>query len=137
MPSGWPLTRVATQGRPGETYNIGGNNELKNIDLVRLICRILDDLLPCQQNDRMPSDSRPDRYEQLIAFVEDRPGHDLRYAIDASKIARELGWSPLETFDTGLRKTVQWYLNNERWWRPILDGSYQLDRLGKDKGNVA
>lgn len=115
------LYRVLTQGKAGETYNIGGHNEKQNIDVVRAICRLLDELHP---------ESPVTPHEQLITFVSDRPGHDLRYAIDASKIERELGWRPDETFDSGLRKTVAWYLQNQRWWQRVLDGDYQLQRLG-------
>lgn len=116
------LLMVTEIGRPGQTYNIGGNNEQTNIDLVRRICRTLDELRPRDQNVH---------YEDLITFVTDRPGHDLRYAIDASKIKRDLGWEPLESSETGFRKTVQWYLENEMWWQDILSGDYKLDRLGK------
>lgn len=115
------LTAVST-GKPGETYNIGGNNERRNIDLVRLLCCILDDLRP-------RADGR--KYEEQITFVTDRPGHDLRYAIDASKIARELGWTPKQDHESGFRKTVAWYLEHEDWWRNILDGTYRLERLGR------
>ena len=127
------LYEVATRGTPGETYNIGGNNELKNIDLVRMICRILDEFVPCQENPDVTSAANPGavtRYEQLISFVEDRPGHDLRYAIDASKIRRELGWQPAEAADSGFRKTVQWYLDHRDWWSHVLSGEYQLKRQG-------
>jgi dTDP-glucose 4,6-dehydratase len=113
------LLCVLKKGAPGETYNIGGNNEQTNLDLVKLICRILDELHP-----------GPQLYSTLIRFVTDRPGHDLRYAIDASKIRRELEWEPQENFQSGFRKTVQWYLQNRDWWQQILDGSYQLERLG-------
>ena len=115
------LYKVVTEGKVGETYNIGGHNEKQNIDVVKTICRILDELKP-QEN------GQP--YESLITFVKDRPGHDLRYAIDASKIANELNWTPTETFDTGIRKTVEWYLNNMEWCRRVQDGSYQRERLG-------
>lgn len=115
------LYLVLTRGAPGETYNIGGHNEKQNIEVVQAICRLLDELHP--QSPVTP-------HEQLITFVADRPGHDLRYAIDASKIERELGWTPEETFDTGLRKTVLWYLENQNWWQRVLDGDYQLARLG-------
>ena len=117
------LFKVVSEGKVGETYNIGGHNEQKNIDVVRSICGLLDELAP----------QRPDgvaHYADLITFVTDRPGHDLRYAIDASKIERELGWVPQETFQTGLRKTVQWYLDNLQWCRRVQDGSYQGERLG-------
>jgi dTDP-glucose 4,6-dehydratase len=115
------LVLVATQGKVGETYNIGGHNEKKNIEVVRMICTLLDEMRP---------KSTP--YADQITFVKDRPGHDLRYAIDASKIARDLGWTPQETFETGLRKTVQWYLDNQTWCQHVQDGSYQRERLGED-----
>ncbi len=117
------LLKVVTEGKVGETYNIGGHNEQQNIDVVRSICALLEELAPAKP-------AGVERYEQLITFVKDRPGHDLRYAIDASKIERELGWVPEETFATGLRKTVQWYLNNLEWCRHVQDGSYQRERLG-------
>lgn len=113
------LCLVLERGSIGETYNIGGSAERRNIDVVRAICGLLDELRPA---------GRP--HERLIRFVEDRPGHDHRYAIDAGKLARELGWVPRETFDSGLRRTVAWYLANEAWWRPILEGRYQGERLG-------
>ncbi|WP_151956693.1 dTDP-glucose 4,6-dehydratase [Acinetobacter guillouiae] len=115
------LYKVVTEGVVGETYNIGGHNEKQNIEVVKTICKILDELKP--QLNTQP-------YESLITFVKDRPGHDLRYAIDASKIKNDLGWMPEETFDTGIRKTVQWYLNNLEWCRRVQDGSYQRERLG-------
>ena len=115
------LYKVVTEGKVGETYNIGGHNEKQNIEVVKIICKILDELKP--QNNHQP-------YETLITFVKDRPGHDLRYAIDASKIAKDLGWKPEETFETGIRKTVEWYLNNLEWCRRVQDGSYQRERLG-------
>jgi len=115
------LWQVLTKGQVGETYNIGGHNEQKNLDVVETICLILDELLPT-------SPHRP--HKNLIHFVTDRPGHDLRYAIDATKIQRELGWTPQETFATGLRKTVQWYLENQAWWQRVRDGSYRGERLG-------
>jgi dTDP-glucose 4,6-dehydratase len=114
---------VVTHGVIGETYNIGGHNERKNIEVVHTICNILDELKP-----EKPSDVRC--YRELVTFVNDRPGHDVRYAIDASKIQRELGWEPDESFESGMRKTVEWYLSNETWWKKVLDGSYQGQRLG-------
>ena len=119
------LVKVVTEGKVGETYNIGGHNEKQNIDVVKTICTILDELVPLDLNS-----SQISHYHDLIAFVKDRPGHDMRYAIDASKIEKELNWTPIETFETGLRKTVEWYLNNKQWWTRILDGSYSLERLG-------
>ena len=113
----------ATRGEPGETYNIGGHNERKNIEVVETICQLLEELAPHKPQSVV-------HYHDLITFVADRPGHDLRYAIDASKIARELGWTPAETFTSGMRKTVAWYLANESWWRQVQDGSYQGERLG-------
>lgn len=131
------LIDVLTKGQPGETYNIGGNNEMRNIDLVRLLCEILDELVPLDRKsftiNRPPSAIKS--YQDLITFVTDRPGHDLRYAIDASKIKRELGWSPRHTASTGFRETVQWYLENRPWWQAILDGSYRLERLGNAEGD--
>lgn len=122
------LVKVACEGVPGETYNIGGHNEKKNIEVVETICALLDELRP-------RPDGKP--YREQITFVADRPGHDLRYAIDASKIARELGWKPLETFDSGIRKTVKWYLDNrDGWCRRVLDGSYRMERLGLGKGET-
>ncbi|WP_179994285.1 dTDP-glucose 4,6-dehydratase [Acinetobacter sp. YH1901136] len=115
------LYKVVTEGKVGETYNIGGHNEKQNIEVVKIICKILDELKP--QKNQQP-------YDSLITFVKDRPGHDLRYAIDATKIAHDLGWKPEETFETGIRKTVEWYLNNLEWCRRVQDGSYQRERLG-------
>lgn len=114
------LYRVLSEGRVGETYNIGGHNEKRNLEVVESLCGLLDELAP----------RREGAYRDLITFVADRPGHDLRYAIDAGKIQRELGWVPEETFETGLRKTVQWYLENQEWCARVQDGSYQRQRLG-------
>ena len=124
------LLTVLTKGRVGETYNIGGNNEQQNIDLVRAICKLMDDLHPPSHLPTF-SPSNPVSYESLIAFVTDRPGHDMRYAIDASKIRDELGWEPKEDFESGFRKTVNWYLKNKGWWEDILSGDYRLERLGQ------
>ena len=118
------LGKVALEAKDGETYNIGGHNEVKNIDVVKILCALLEDLVP----------NKPegvDKYENLITYVKDRPGHDVRYAIDASKIQRDLGWVPEETFETGLSKTVEWYLSNQTWWQRVLDGDYRLGRLGE------
>ncbi len=117
------LYKVLTEGQVGETYNIGGHNERRNIDVVKTICQILEELVP-----QKPEGIKT--YDELITYVEDRPGHDVRYAIDASKIKKELNWRPEETFESGMRKTVEWYLANENWWQRILDGSYQCQRLG-------
>jgi dTDP-glucose 4,6-dehydratase len=117
------LIKVAIEGKPGETYNIGGHNEKQNIEVVKTICSILDELQP--KTDQT-------KYADQIKFVADRPGHDMRYAIDASKIEKELGWIPQETFETGLKKTVQWYLNNKWWWEPLRE-KYQRQRLGLKK----
>lgn len=117
------LVEVITRGKVGETYNIGGHNEKRNLEVVETICDLLEELAP----------EKPEgvgRYRDLITFVKDRPGHDVRYAIDATKIERELGWTPEETFETGLRKTVQWYLDNRSWWQRVLSGEYKLDRIG-------
>ncbi|MBC3618008.1 dTDP-glucose 4,6-dehydratase [Vibrio metschnikovii] len=113
------LYKVVTEGKVGETYNIGGHNEKKNVEVVEAICAILDALVP-----KMTS------YAEQITYVQDRPGHDRRYAIDSSKMQKELGWTPLETFETGLLKTVQWYLDNQQWCQNVQDGSYQRERLG-------
>ena len=118
------LYQVVTQGKVGETYNIGGHNEKTNLEVVRTVCALLEELAP-----QKPAGVA--KYEDLITFVKDRPGHDARYAIDAAKIGRELGWQPQETFDTGIRKTVAWYLENRDWWQNVLNGSYRLQRLGK------
>ncbi|VVO89953.1 dTDP-glucose 4,6-dehydratase 2 [Pseudomonas fluorescens] len=121
------LVEVVSNGTIGETYNIGGHNEKRNLEVVEAICDLLDELVPIEA-DREQARS----YKELITFVKDRPGHDRRYAIDASKIERELGWVPHETFETGLRKTVQWYLDNRQWWQRVLSGDYRLGRLGSD-----
>ena len=115
------LYKVVTKGKVGETYNIGGHNEKQNIEVVKTICQILDELKP-QANNEL--------YESLITYVKDRPGHDMRYAIDASKIKNELGWVPEETFESGIRKTIEWYLHNLEWCRRVQDGTYQRERLG-------
>ena len=121
------LYKVVTEGNVGETYNIGGHNEKRNIDVVNTLCSLLDELVPVKSNtltEHLTS------YSELITYVTDRPGHDMRYAIDASKIERELGWVPEESFETGIRKTVEWYLSNENWWNRVLTGEYQLERIG-------
>lgn len=117
------LHLVISEGKAGETYNIGGHNEKMNIDVVSTICRILDE--------KIGRSGLPGGYSGLIEHVSDRPGHDRRYAIDAEKIETELGWTPSETFETGLEKTVSWYLNNEYWWSRVLNGDYKLNRIGE------
>ena len=135
------LYLVLTQGQVGETYNIGGHNEKANIDVVKTICTILEELVPVNSNRRfkfsrtevVPGSDKSgliNSYIDLITFVTDRPGHDVRYAIDASKIERELGWKPTETFESGIRKTIEWYLANQEWLNRVLNGSYKLERLG-------
>jgi dTDP-glucose 4,6-dehydratase len=114
---------VAISGEIGETYNIGGFNERKNIEVVKTICQLLNAKV-AQKPDGVTD------FMQLITYVKDRPGHDLRYAIDATKISTQLGWKPIETFETGIEKTVNWYLMNQDWCNNVLDGSYQLQRLG-------
>ena len=116
------LCLVNEKGRDGETYNVGGHNERTNLEVVKTVCSILDEVRP-------RTDGK--KYESLITYVTDRPGHDLRYAIDPSKLMNELGWKPEENFDTGIRKTVRWYLDNEWWWGPIHRGRYSGQRLGK------
>ncbi|MCR9542103.1 dTDP-glucose 4,6-dehydratase [Vibrio alginolyticus] len=117
------LYKVVNEGEVGETYNIGGHNEKANIEVVKTICALLEELRPNKP-------AGVESYESLITYVKDRPGHDVRYAIDATKIAQELNWTPEETFESGIRKTVEWYLNNPQWWQRVLDGSYSLERLG-------
>ena len=114
------LYKVVIEGKVGKTYNIGGHNEKQNIEVVQTICSILDELVP-----------KKSKYSEQITFVTDRPGHDRRYAIDSSKIQKELGWTPEETFETGLRKTIQWYLENQSWCQNVQDSSYQRERLGE------
>ncbi|WP_237064736.1 dTDP-glucose 4,6-dehydratase [Microbulbifer guangxiensis] len=123
------LYRVVTEGQVGETFNIGGHNEKKNIEVVETICSLLEELAP----------NKPEgieNYQDLITFVKDRPGHDQRYAIDAAKIGSELGWVPEETFESGIRKTVKWYLDNTKWWENVLNGEYKLHRIGKQEKEV-
>ena len=117
------LYKVVSAGKVGQTYNIGGHNEKQNIEVVHILCELLEELRP-----QKPAGVK--HYKDLITYVQDRPGHDLRYAIDASKIQQELGWVPEETFETGIRKTVQWYLDNQQWCKNVQDGSYQRERLG-------
>lgn len=113
------LYKVVTEGNVGETYNIGGHNEKQNLEVVQTVCNILDSLVP-----------KATPYAEQITYVTDRPGHDRRYAIDASKMSCELNWQPQETFETGLRKTVEWYLANQEWCQHVQDGTYQRERLG-------
>ena len=118
------LVKVSLEAKDGETYNIGGHNEVANINVVRTLCGLLEERVP----------NKPEgvkRYEDLIVYVKDRPGHDARYAIDASKIERDLGWTPQETFETGLRSTVEWYLTNQIWWQRVINRDYRLIRLGE------
>ncbi|OPA92277.1 dTDP-glucose 4,6-dehydratase [Pseudomonas fluorescens] len=119
------LCEVLCRGAVGETYNIGGHNEKTNIEVVETLCALLEELAPDKP-------AGVERYRDLITFVKDRPGHDLRYAIDAGKIARELGWKPHETFESGIRKTVEWYLQNKTWWQRVLNGQYRPERLGQN-----
>lgn len=114
------LYKVVTEGVVGETYNIGGHNEKQNLEVVQTICSILDTLVP-----------KASKYAEQITYVTDRPGHDRRYAIDSSKMSEELNWTPVETFETGLRKTIEWYLTNQSWCKNVQDGSYQRERLGE------
>lgn len=118
------LVVVLMKGEVGETYNIGGHNEQTNLHVVHTICELLEELVPDRKASGLVN------YRDLITFVKDRPGHDARYAIDASNIKRELGWTPQETFESGMRKTVQWYLDNKAWWQRVISGDYKLERLG-------
>jgi dTDP-glucose 4,6-dehydratase len=120
------LHLVIKKGKPGETYNIGGNNEKSNLEVVKNICQILEKVQP-----KKPQNI--DKYSDLIHFVEDRPGHDKRYAIDASKLKKELGWEPQETFETGILKCILWYLDNKNWWQKVLESNYSLKRIGTKK----
>ena len=122
------LYKVVTEGVIGETYNIGGHNEKQNIEVVQTICALLEELVPDNQFSKSAGNDKG--FEGLITYVQDRPGHDVRYAIDASKIDKELNWKPQETFETGMKKTVQWYLDNSEWAARVQDGSYQRERLG-------
>ena len=141
------LVTAVEMGVPGETYNVGGRNERTNLEVVQTICDILDELAPLSQRSKVkdqkseslssdlcpPTSDAPKEiqsYKDLITFVADRPGHDMRYAIDASKLENELGWKAQEDFDSGIRKTVQWYLDNEWWWLPIREKKYTGERLG-------
>ena len=121
------LLLVNEKGVPGATYNVGGHNERTNLEVVKTICTIMDELCPVSENAAIK------RYLELITFVQDRPGHDLRYAIDPTKLMTELGWKPRENFETGIRRTVQWYLDNAWWWRPIRERKYAGQRLGVGK----
>ena len=112
---------ILQKGTIGETYNVGGNNEIKNIQIVEVICDVLNDIHPARSGKS---------YHELITFVKDRPGHDFRYAIDASKLKKEIGWEPKESFNTGIQKTIEWYLKNEEWWKTIQENSYKQERLG-------
>lgn len=118
------LFLIATKGKLGETYNVGGESEKQNIDVVNTLCTLLEELAA----DRKPEGLT--QFADLITYVTDRPGHDQRYAVDITKIKTDLGWSPKHTFESGMRETVQWYLSNQEWWQAVLDGSYQLERIG-------
>jgi len=118
------LLMAFEQGSLGETYNIGASNEIRNIEIATMVCKLLDELV-------LRKPGKISTFNDLITFVDDRPGHDKRYAINSSKIQNQLGWYPKESFESGLRKTVQWYLDNEEWWKPILETNYSLERLGK------
>ena len=133
------ITTVIRNGKAGETYNIGGHNEIRNIDIVNIVCEILDELVPVipttdeiQESRHSCEGRNPElnSYKELITYVQDRPGHDLRYAIDASQIKQEINWEPQEVFETGIRKTIAWYLENSEWWKNIQSNKYQQERLG-------
>ena len=119
------LINVVTEGKVGETYNIGGHNEKTNLEVVETTCMLLEELAPHKPSGLI-------NFRDLITFVKDRLGHDVRYAIDSSKIQRELGWVPEETFETGLRKTIQWYSDNTSWWERVVSGAYRMERIGSD-----
>ena len=122
------LYNVLTEGTVGQTYNIGGHNEKTNMEVIKTLCGIFEHQIPEKMNGI-------DSYESLITHVSDRPGHDRRYAIDASKIQFDLGWLPKESFESGIQKTVDWYLKNRTWWQRVLDGSYSRERLGVFDGS--
>ena len=115
------LLTVLNKGKVGQTYNIGGGNEIENLEVVKIICNVLDRIIPKKNSNS---------YKELIRFVKDRPGHDFRYAIDAAKINSKLGWYPKESFESGIEKTILWYINNVGWWKSILDNTYKQERLG-------
>jgi len=123
------LYKVVTEGKVGETYNIGGHNEKQNIEVVTTICELLEELAPENRHSR--ESGNPEGFASLITYVADRPGHDVRYAIDAGKIQQELSWTPIETFESGIRKTVEWFLTNKKWAERVQDGSYARERLGQ------
>lgn len=130
------LLKVHQEGELGETYNIGGRNEKTNLEVVSALCDLLEELVPVNENKKLNIiNKKLKSYKELITFVSDRPGHDVRYAVDTTKIHKKLGWNPVETFETGIQKTVKWYLSNETWWKRVQDGSYQGERLGLMKKN--